>query len=396
MSSPAASTSEQQFAGLQSSLNPEWEFLRIAVSDSQQKLDRLRALSTRVRWRLLFDLAERHGVQPLLYRALSGTDSLIPAADMRRLVQLYQTNLHRSMLLAREMIHLLDVLAKSNIEVLTYKGLALAEEVYGDVALRPVGDIDLLIHAADLPRLREAMRPLGYVQHSPLSAAEERATLRSGYECVFDGPAGQNLVEVKWAILPRFYAIEFDHDSFFRRAVWIKVAGHPVRTLSQEDLFLILVVHAAKHVWERLILLCDLARITAQQQLDWRWIGARAKALGIVRIVRITLTLANELLGAELPEAAQESLPRDAEAAQLANEICGYIAGTREYDTESLAYFRLMLRLREHSHDRARFLCRLLLTPGPGEWATVRLPESLFPLYRLVRFGRLARRMVIR
>jgi hypothetical protein len=61
---------------------------------------------------------------------------------------------------------------------------------------------------------------------------------------------------------------------------------------------------------------------------------------------------------------------------------------------ESASYFRLMLRLRERRRDQMRFLTRLIFTPGPGEWAVVRLPEPLFPLYRLVRVTRLAAKLV--
>jgi hypothetical protein len=61
-----------------------------------------------------------------------------------------------------------------------------------------------------------------------------------------------------------------------------------------------------------------------------------------------------------------------------------------DYDVESVAYFRLIGKLRERWRDRARFSARLLLTPGPGEWAAVRLPQPLFPLYRLVRLARVA------
>ena len=81
-------------------------------------------------------------------------------------------------------------------------------------------------------------------------------------------------------------------------------------------------------------------------------------------------------------------------AEQLAEEIDDCIANATSFDVESLAYFRLMLRLRERQVDRTRFLSRLAFTPGPGEWAVVRLPRRLFPIYRLVRISRLAARMV--
>lgn len=388
MSAPASADSTQDIPVLNSSLAPEWHFLRAAVS--QQNPVRLRTLAGGVRWRILLELAERHGVLPLLYEGLSRAEGTIPAPEMHVLAQLYQANLHKSLLLARELIHLMDHLAASGIEVLAHKGVALAECVYGDLALRQTGDIDLLIHARDLPRIQEAVGELGYVPHLSLTAAEERAYVDSGYECVFHGRAGRNLLELQWAILPRFYAVDFDHEDLFRRAVSIKVAGHAMKTPSPEDLFIVLAVHAAKHGWERLIWVCDLGRIMRLQQLDWSWIATQAKLLGIVRILRVSLLLTSRLLHVDIPETVEHSLPADSEAEALANEIESQIAGANEFDVESFAYFRLMLRLRENRRDQRRFLTRLVMTPGPGEWSAIRLPGPLFPLYRLVRLWRLA------
>ena len=392
MSAPVSLTSRQDSPVLISSPDAEWAFLCAAVSGENS--DRLRFLSARVRWRVLFDLAERHGVQPLVYQGLSRSEALIPAPEMRILAQLYQTNVHKAMLLARALIHLVDHLASKGIEVLSYKGVALAESLYGDMALRQAGDIDLLIHPHDLAPVQKAVRELGYVPHSSLSAAQQRASLKSGYEYVFDSQAGQNLLEVQWAILPRFYAIDLSQEDLFRRAVSLKVAGSPMRTPSTEDLFLILSVHAAKHVWGRLIWLCDLARIMALPQLDWAWIAEQATKLGIVRILRVSLLLTSHLLHVDIPAAADLKVGTGPEAESLANEIEGHITAATEFNVESVAYFRLMMRLREDRRDRMRFLSRLILTPGPGEWAALRLPDALFPLYRLVRLWRLGGKLV--
>jgi hypothetical protein len=370
--------------------------LRTLLSDnlSQKESNCAPALRNQIRWKVLFDLADRHGVQPLLYQALSTKQDIVPAADMRTLAHLYQTNVHKTLFLSRELIHILGRLQEAGIEVMPYKGVALAEGIYGDMALRQAGDIDLLIHARDLPRIRETLREIGYVPHSPLSAAEERAHLKSGYECVFDGAAGRNLLEVQWAVQPRFYAMDYDQESLFQRAVSIRVAGHDVKTPSADDLFLILSTHAAKHVWERLIWLCDLAKIMQLPQLNWGWIGSQAKELGIERILRVTLLLTNRLLHVAIPAGAESSLSQDIEAVSLAKEIEIHIASGRPFEVESLEYFRLMLRLREQKRDRRRFLTRLVVTPGPGEWGAVRLPEPLFSLYPLVRFGRLAGKLI--
>jgi Uncharacterised nucleotidyltransferase len=374
----------------------EWSLLRTLLSDTlhQKESNCVPALRNQIRWKVVFDLADRHGVQPLLYQALSPKQDIVPAADMRTLAHLYQTNVHKTLFLSRELIHILGRLQEAGIEVIPYKGVALAEGIYGDMALRQAGDIDLLIRARDLPRIRETLREIGYVPHSPLSAAEERAHLKSGYECVFDSAAGRNLLEVQWAVQPRFYAMDYDQESLFQRAVSIRVAGHDVKTPSADDLFLILSTHAAKHVWERLIWLCDLAKIMQLPQLNWGWIGSQAKELGIERILRVTLLLTNRLLHVAIPAGGESSLSQDIEAVSLAKEIEIHIASGRPFEVESFEYFRLMLRLREQKRDRRRFLTRLVLTPGPGEWAAVRLPEPLFSLYPLVRFGRLAGKLI--
>jgi hypothetical protein len=94
-----------------------------------------------------------------------------------------------------------------------------------------------------------------------------------------------------------------------------------------------------------------------------------------------------------LPSVINERLIEDTSTTGLAHEILPIIKHSANYETESAAYFRLMLRLRERWQDRARFLSRLLFTPSVSEWNAVHLPKSLQPMYRVVRLWRLAKRL---
>ncbi len=383
--------------GTSATLDAEWSILLAACSEisRQEKTGSIRSLLRQsVRWKVLFDLAERHGTQPLLYQVLVEAKDAIPSQQIPWLEQRHQINLHKALLLSRELIRIVDHLSELGLEVMPYKGLALAELIYGDIALRQSGDIDLLIHPQDFTSIRDAVRELGYKPHQAFTKSEERAYLKSGYECAFDGTAGPNLLELQWAIQPRFYAIDFEIGGLFQRSGSISVAGHPMKTPSPEDLLLLLSAHAAKHVWGRLVWLCDIARIMSLPTLDWNWIGAQAQALGIVRIVRVTMFLANRLLGATIPAVAHAFPTDDPETLSLVDEIQPHIVSESVFNVESLAYFRLMMRLRERAADCRRFLQRLVLTPGPSEWQAVRLPGPLFPLYRLVRLSRLAARFI--
>jgi hypothetical protein len=304
-----------------------------------------------------------------------------------------QTNLLKCMLVSRELIRIVDYFTALGLPVMPYKGPALAELLYGDVALRQSGDIDLLIRPHDFSRACEAVRKLGYTTHLTLSPQQQRAYLKSGYECAFDSSAGRNLLELQWAIQPRFYAVDFDIDELFGRSTTVNVAGRSMKTPCLEDLFLVLSVHAAKHAWGKLIWLSDLAQLMTNPALRWDVIGDQAHQLGIVRTLQVTLNLARDLLEAPLPDAARKHLPEDPESSLLSDHLQSTLSGHADPDVESIAYFRLRLRLRERLQDRIRFVQRLALTPGPGEWDAIRLPGFLFPLYRPVRLCRLAARV---
>jgi hypothetical protein len=155
----------------------------------------------------------------------------------------------------------------------------------------------------------------------------------------------------------------------------------------------VLCVHAAKHVWVQLSWLCDIAQLVRTRQLDWNAIHDEARRLGIERIVSLNLLLAQKLLGSPLHSSRQTwAFQKDPSTAVL-DEILRIIERSAPYDTESLSYFRLMMRLRERWQDRGRLLWRLTVTPSVSEWSAVQLPQPLQPLYRLLRLSRLAKRL---
>jgi hypothetical protein len=235
---------------------------------------------------------------------------------------------------------------------------------------------------------------LGYKPGIEIAPDQERLYIAAGYECPFHSVHGQNLLELQWRILPRFYSVEFDVANLFERADEIIVGGgRPMQTLCAQDLLLVLCVHAAKHVWVQLSWLCDIAQLVKSRELDWNLIQEESRRLGIERIVTLNLLLAHKLLGAALPPAFQKRLRDDPPTTVRADEILRIIERSAHYDTESLPYFRLMMRIRERRRDRSRFLWRLAVTPSLSEWSAVRVPRPLQPLYRLVRLSRLAKRL---
>jgi len=373
----------------------EWKFLLACISGDAGERDghRIRSLLTKpVEWDTVLRLADEHGTSALLYQSLSPLGDLVPAPVRASLRQLYERNIHKSLFLTRELIRVLDCIDALGITAIPYKGVVLSEAYYGDTALRQSGDMDFFVRESDVARIKKAVCDLGYTLRLPVPESAEDDYIASGYECTFDSPAGKNVLELQWALQPRYYAVDFDMRGLFDRAVRVTLAGRPVKTPSPEDLLLVLSLHAAKHVWGRLIWLCDIKQILQRETLNWDWIESQVRELDIQRILHVTLILANQLLGTAIPTPVANNVLGDNTAKMLAEQIAVSVAAGVIYEEEKLTYFRLMMRLRERRMDRLRFLARLTFTPGPGEWEAVRLPKSLFPLYRVVRLARLAAR----
>jgi hypothetical protein len=414
---------------VQAFADPEFDLLAACCSDSSRRdsshkrdADRIcQILSSPLDWTRVLDLVDHHRVLPQVYSELSACSHLIPAQPLNALRSRYRDNARKTLWFTGELVRFLCHLGSAGIKAVPYKGPVLAKTLYGEVTQRQFGDLDILVLPADVPKAKAALLELGYKPGIGLAAAIEPNYIETGYEYSFRSMNGSGLLELQWRIVPRFYSIDIDVADLLDRADEISLGGRPMRTLRPEDLLLVLCVHAAKHVWVQLSWLCDIAQLVKSQQLDWNAIQSEARRLGIERIVSLNLLLAHRLLGSALPRAihpqpychserSEESVvarnrenadspcqtrafEEDRLTAALADEILPIIERSTHYDTESLPYFHLMLRLRERTQDRARFLWRLACTPSVSEWSAVQLPRPLKSLYRVVRLSRLARRL---
>jgi len=359
-------------------------------------------------WGEVLRVAEYHGVLSLVARNLIGLGRGLPLEVERSLRSAYEANLRRNLWFTAELARVMQHFERRQLRALPYKGPLLAQLLYRDPGLRSFSDLDFLISPADFERAKQALAEIGYRPSVQLnsaveSPAVERLRLRTGYERSFDGAAGKNLIELQWALLPHFYAVDLRVQDLrvqdlMARAGKTVVGEREMPCLSPEDSLLVLCLHAGKHLWTRLIWLSDIAETlrsySGTQTIDYSLVFSRAQSLGIARILGISFWLVKNVLRAEIPQPAEEMIAADPRVPALGSEFAARLARGATYNFESTEYFRLILKLRERRGDRLRYLWRLVWTPGAGEIAAVRLPEALFPLYRVVRIGRLMRKLV--
>jgi len=343
-------------------------------------------------WEIFIGLAEHHRVIPQVYQSLAPYSDRLPVRDLSETRSRYQGNARSALWFTAELVRILKHLESQGIAALPYKGPVLAQTLYADVTARQFSDLDILVRPDEVHKAKQALAQLGYKPAVNLSAGQEHDFISSGYERSFDGVAGPHVLELKWSILPRFYSIPFDLEALFQRAEQVRLGAHVSPTLSASDLFLVLCVHAAKHLWVQLSWLCDIAALARSHRVDWDTLWQRSRQLGIQRIIAMNLSLAHDLLGSPLPEQIANWLEQDRGSATVKSEILQIIRRAEPVDTESPMYFHLMLGLRERRLDQFRFLWRLLWTPSLSEWSLVNLPQSLSWIYRGVRLLRLGKR----
>jgi hypothetical protein len=373
-------------SGREQLFDPEFELL-LTCCRSGGKSEFADHVSPSLDWERVAESAEHHRLVPLLHASLASQTHAVPFT----IRELARTHTWRAIQFTAELSRIARHFDRCGIDFLAYKGPALAEVLYHDFAMRQFGDLDLLVRPKDVARAREALLELGFTTNLSLSDLEEDFYLRTGNEYTFGSGSEPHLVELQWQIVPRFYSIDFDMDALFARSMPITIDGTAVQTPCLEDLMLLLCVHAAKHEWTQLGMLRDIATL-AERDLDWKCISEEARRLGIAKITEISLIASSQLFGIELPHGYVVGT-RYSDVPQTVNAIIDNLSENREPRTESLQYFQRQARVRERWLDRLRFGWRLATTPSVAEWEMIKLPDTLFPLYRGVRVARLLKRL---
>jgi hypothetical protein len=392
---------DQRRLHLASASNPEFELLRACCADipEQERNRQIEELfGSGLNWDRLARMAGHHGILPRVFRILmeytASLPNSIPAPALENLKRLEQANSRRALWLTSELAAIAERLTSRGVRFLTYKGPVLGQLLYSDVTIRQFGDLDLLIHPEGVANAVRIVCDSGYWPQLKLTPAEEKAYRSIGYEYVFDGPLGRNLLEIKWQILPRFYSIDFDIEKIFSRASFVNIGGINIASFSTEDLLLVLCVHAAKHGWEKFSWLCDIAALCRQSSFDWNEVQQKAYALGIERILAINMVFTNKLLESPLPEPVAAYVRSDTNVNLFARKITARIIACQNCDVTKKAYFREFAQLRERRTDRMRFWWQFISTPNVGEWQTAKLRNPQSVIYRGIRIFRLVRKML--
>jgi hypothetical protein len=338
-------------------------------------------------WEFALRFAESHSLIPLLYFQLHAhAPEKVPPAVYEKLRDQYRRISALNVYLSGELRRLLKLFASHDIDAIPYKGPALAAKAYGNIALRHFGDLDILVRQRDVLRVMELLVAEGYALHPPLNGVQQALMLRTQCNLPFTRDGRRLIVEIHWRVSARLFSSPLGEESLWENSCLDSFEGMETRTLAPEDLLLSLTVHGAKHLWERLSWIADIAQLLeVYPDLNWPRLLERARRSGTERMLLLGLYVAHELLGGKLPPEVEAQFESDTEIAPLAEQIYSrlFVDGS-EASSGMSGYFLFQLKARRRLRDKFNY-CRYVVSPTEEDLTMLSLPAPLSFVYYLLR-----------
>jgi hypothetical protein len=269
-------------------------------------------LQERLNWDYILEASIRHGVSPLFHYGLKQLapvvelDRLVPASTTERLQELYLGNQARNHRLYRTIGDIFNGFEQAGVQAMGLKDIQLTKEVYLDIGLRPMGDIDILIHDEDYRKVATCMLGMGF---NPLPDPNILYTLKYAWGHHFRRPSDNVWVDIQWDIIQREWDayregnFVFEIDRMWRGANLMTIDDRHIWVPRPEDMLFHLCLHLEGHRYAELILFCDIVEMLRHydRQLDWRYFIDITRKYGAESSVYYVLRLIQYLFKIPLP-----------------------------------------------------------------------------------------------
>ena len=276
-------------------------------------------------WTEVTRLARVGRIAPLLHGVLRD-ETFVPPQVRRRFRRAYLSNAQRNLILLRELEATVAALDAAGVPAIVLKGGALAKVVYGNMALRSLMDVDLLIRHEHLGDALRVLAQRGFAPHRP--ETRDGATDYENELLVIKPGTVPVPLELHWSFFDSpYYQRRLNLDVWWRQAVPFTLGEHQAFMLDPVSQLLHLCGHLLLHhggtdlLWEN-----DVAEFVALYgtTLDWSALLDRATACDLVIAVRrVLLPIAAEEPGA-IPADVVERL-RSVRPTADERRIVGYL-----------------------------------------------------------------------
>ncbi|MEI2463282.1 nucleotidyltransferase domain-containing protein [Niallia taxi] len=363
------------FSQLSEEINLLLLLLREDITDEKLKNFNVK----KINWETFVQLALHHRVFPILYIKLNELKHFsIPESVMVVFQKKYQHNVFSMLQLTSEMEKLGNLFNKNDISALFLKGPILADNIYGDISLRTSKDLDILISPTDIQSTEELLLSCGYVKEEEKSILNEDRWRT--HHSVFYHSNFNFSVEIHWRLNDKPDK-EPTFSALWERRRTSNLTGQPINILGEEDLFLYLISHGARHGWFRLRWLLDIDRFV-RKGVIWENYKKIIKEYSNEHLVGQSLILANRLLHTPIGEDLYKLLV--SKSYIIADMALNFIKGSeinQSFPKELVTFHQHYIWvLQKNILQKIRYLL-ILSYPSYTDYQLLRLPKKVHFLY---------------
>lgn len=310
-------------------------------------------------------------------------DKNIPEQELSIWKDAEQVNTQRNIRLSWKLIECIELLTDNSIDCLVLKGPVFAIQAFGDLSKRQFSDLDILIHRADFSTAYDMLVQSGY--HPAISLENKQKCFLLKTDNHFSFRRQEDIIEIHWDISPKENIHPLSSLIMWQGVDSIQLYEKNVETLSLKNTIFFMCMHGAKHCWNQLKWIVDLAYICKSlSENTLLTIIEQARQIGLFRQVSLGLLLAKQLVDLALPYKIMQIIEKDSQIQALVSQVKEnmFVEAPASTQIESYIFY---LRTRERWQDRLLYLIDIIFLPKTPDWLAISLPESLFFLYFLIR-----------
>ncbi len=253
----------------------------------------------------------------------------------------------RNLLLQSQLNEILTLFDKNSIDAAVLKGSYLDKLLYPP-GIRPVGDIDLLVHKEDHTKVSEALRKISYFAETKGMPLDMQKNISGRVSYLKDSELGIPL-DIHYSLGPYPYLAKIETEILWHNLVRAKINGLNVNVLDPGFAFLHHLLHLFHHIdgnW--IVSCCDIAAMVHSEdfEINWNRFLKHAKEYNLHLPVLYSLNKILEVFGPIIPEI-------------VTGELSLHNPSLKEK-----VLFNLSIRKSEKTDKNINYLIQFLSTPG--------------------------------
>lgn len=278
----------------------------------------------------------------------------------------------QNMMMTSELIKVLKILEKNNIEAIPFKGAVLSQLAYGDVVYRQYVDLDILVKEEDLRKTFEILEENYYKASLEKEFIFNKLFLDKNSDISFINQKNNLCIELHWKLFRNKFSNGINNKDFFDLKNKLEINSYELYIFNNELLLVYLCMHGSKHRWERIEWITDIDRLLRNYDIDLEIAYQIAKKYNCVKMLNLGLYINYKLYDTFIPQKYLNRLKKESYEKMIAYIFSEIIKTTNNKNetTRNFDSVKFHYSLNETFYEKILFLKKTYLEISNNDTAS--------------------------